>query len=99
YPCYLHSFPTRRSSDLVQSHWTLCFLLFLHALRAGGSGLLPRLLRDCRLRIETFGRDYILLCSRHGDPDRLASQAIAHGVLLSRSEEHTSELQSRGHLV
>src|SRR5690625_6013832 len=35
--------------------------------------------------------------ARHLDAVGLAGRAFAHGV--QRSEEHTSELQSRGHLV
>src|SRR5439155_25005617 len=34
-----------------------------------------------------------------GTPLRAASRQKANGVILVRSEEHTSELQSRGHLV
>src|SRR5690625_7228070 len=62
----LHSFPTRRSSDLApRSH------------RSGVPG--SRAPRDCAGGARRPPR---------GDPP-----------LLPRSEEHTSELQSRGHLV
>src|SRR5207253_4956149 len=66
----LHSFPTRRSSDLLQSE------------ARPGSTIEP-------------GRT-------HGTPiwtpDGFAATLLLSG-LLQRSEEHTSELQSRGHLV
>src|SRR5437660_7733000 len=59
YPPYLHSFPTRRSSDLNPT--------------AGGRGShVPQAKRE------------------EGRPAQ---------VQVGRSEEHTSELQSRGHLV
>src|SRR5207253_8134019 len=87
HPPVLHSFPTRRSSDL--SARTACS-------RRAHDGAVPR--------------DLVLL--RAGAPGRrddargrgrLSASAPAarhgRGVLGARSEEHTSELQSRGHLV
>src|SRR5207253_11369200 len=83
----LHSFPTRRSSDLADD---LHLLLELHAevhrvqverdLAGLHPGQVEQLLRQAqhplRLLVEDRGRAQLL-----------------------RSEEHTSELQSRGHLV
>src|SRR5690625_7386279 len=71
--CYLHSFPTRRSSDLLGKGFQL------------GPG-------DLRVNPPTQpavgGGDHVLGTHPSGEPlDAL------------RSEEHTSELQSRGHLV
>src|SRR5437870_11339089 len=63
----LHSFPTRRSSDLSR-------------LAARGRVVVP----DQPLRMQRMSRV-------GGQGDRRAP--------LQRSEEHTSELQSRGHLV
>src|SRR5207253_8071626 len=64
----LHSFPTRRSSDLELLR------------RAGG--------RDAdATRAGRFSA---------GDPFR---GVLDHNAIAGRSEEHTSELQSRGHLV
>src|SRR5436305_6822773 len=69
---YLHSFPTRRSSDLF------------HAGRQLRSGLSAGAVRLCRI-----GADLGWAIQATGPGD----------VLSSRSEEHTSELQSRPHLV
>src|SRR5437870_13764335 len=65
----LHSFPTRRSSDLARAPAHFAARLRLAARRAGAR---PRSLHTNLPHI------------RHRD---------------LRSEEHTSELQSRGHLV
>src|SRR5437870_7997564 len=66
----LHSFPTRRSSDL------LC---------TGGCG-----------RVFPFTTNANI---KNGDGMALAYRAGAPLKDMERSEEHTSELQSRGHLV
>src|SRR5690606_41353773 len=80
--CDLHSFPTRRSSDLVDGeqhvevlHGDIVDQLVIGALEEGGV--------DRHHRLGTFAGH----AGRQG-----------HGVLL-RSEEHTSELQSRENLV
>src|SRR5690625_6405383 len=67
----LHSFPTRRSSDLLNE-----------------TTRLPAPSRDTRIMNETF--DFVVIGSGGG--------ALC-AALTARSEEHTSELQSRGHLV
>src|SRR5690606_41877196 len=67
FPRYLHSFPTRRSSDLPEVKE-----------ESGGVG---------------FGRT-----GRQGNPARRAEERLLHPGL-PRSEEHTSELQSRENLV
>src|SRR5207253_5233289 len=69
----LHSFPTRRSSDL--------------SARAAVTGSVA--VPDVRGRARARAR------ARRGRPAR----ARAGRPALGRSEEHTSELQSRGHLV
>src|SRR5205823_15001163 len=86
-PRYLHSFPTRRSSDLVQSHpglsrsggWTS----LLHG--AGWPWRAARVPTEVR-------RLYVLRGNRHGKP-------CASWIRHLRSEEHTSELQSLAYLV
>src|SRR5690625_7002517 len=76
---YLHSFPTRRSSDLLSGNVTI------------KKEIRPKSARHiCRFISLTFpdGSSHNPFCLiRAGLPKR------------SRSEEHTSELQSRGHLV
>src|SRR5207253_3702019 len=76
----LHSFPTRRSSDLIRR-------LVAGELAAA----------DAPLAAAVAG-------AQAGDADLLSLDDLAARVgvpapLLDRSEEHTSELQSRGHLV
>src|SRR5439155_25255220 len=65
----LHSFPTRRSSDLFGCH---ADALILH-----------------------LQQDMVRSVAQHGERDLTPGGRILDG----RSEEHTSELQSRGHLV
>src|SRR5437870_10969666 len=85
-PCYrchpdLHSFPTRRSSDLATRRDTRladALLRNLGAARAAGA------CRACR-------------CRAGATPRRRAPGGDTCSA--RRSEEHTSELQSRGHLV
>src|SRR5207302_5214305 len=70
---HLHSFPTRRSSDLTARRLTI-------TTRSNAPG------KSCRLRLSPMA----------GVP-RLAE--LCHLPLHLRSEEHTSELQSRENLV
>src|SRR5690625_6607293 len=71
----LHSFPTRRSSDLLNA-------------------LLPEVFAAVR---EAASRTVGL---RHFDVQLMGGAALHEGMIAEiRSEEHTSELQSRGHLV
>src|SRR5687768_17833441 len=72
----LHSFPTRRSSDLVTPASTICGRRTMHRLAAL---LAAALMAGCATYDDGHGRyDY---------------------TGADRSEEHTSELQSRLHLV
>src|SRR5439155_7408373 len=95
----LHSFPTRRSSDLED------------VLRAGRAAARERRawdgvldhLPDLGLRVEP---NHIEVArgglARYDDglsAVLLRAAARRAGLVLGRSEEHTSELQSRGHLV
>src|SRR5439155_19439577 len=70
----LHSFPTRRSSDLDDQ-------------AVGAFGYLAR-----TVDIEVPQADRF-------EPEDAREVAGVETVCLRRSEEHTSELQSRGHLV
>src|SRR5690606_40327209 len=95
----LHSFPTRRSSDLVPPIKT--------ATRPNSAGfrirlLIQSLLVDSSPTIRTSGiKQWPYLCSTVDWTNRIRasiSAALAEPVLM-RSEEHTSELQSRENLV
>src|SRR5207253_9071227 len=90
HPRYLHSFPTRRSSDLIMS--------------ACGSERPP-----CTSSSSTLSRHAESLCdspttgcSLYRSSPRARERMRASRTRIQctfRSEEHTSELQSRGHLV
>src|SRR5439155_18022563 len=85
---YLHSFPTRRSSDLFSN------VLFLdaknHSYLEELGGMNIFIVDDGVLKTPPLG-DTIL-----AGVTRDSILRLAKGL---RSEEHTSELQSRGHLV
>src|SRR5207253_10226889 len=93
----LHSFPTRRSSDLS---WRRSFLVdrifafVIHVARGGNErwklGRLPGTWPACSLAEGLQG-----LFQPLGPFLIVLTQVID----FPRSEEHTSELQSRGHLV
>src|SRR5439155_9489418 len=96
---HFHSFPTRRSSDLAS--WALMYFLACSiAGEPAGRGPIATSWRRC-----SQARDE----SKRGGAGgwRAIASARKHltisAPLLSqdvvRSEEHTSELQSRGHLV
>src|SRR5207249_11045132 len=84
---YLHSFPTRRSSDLIGKLFALVFPLlnegphFIEILRQ----------RAPEIHFETHGFKCI-----QSFPVPLEKRT---SILQQRSEEHTSELQSRFDLV
>src|SRR5262245_65285017 len=87
YPLYLHSFPTRRSSDLRisngRSRLSSAAMKSLDSFSLGGTAPSRRVMRTAR---ESRGPPRSTpLRGRHGDG--------------RRSEEHTSELQSLRHLV
>src|SRR5439155_21431108 len=85
-PPYLPSFPTRRSSDLGPAE----------ARAADGAGYAPRHLRE-----DPSGRPHDPRAGPSVGADRGAEPAAGRVAqpVPGRSEEHTSELQSRGHLV
>src|SRR5207253_10068467 len=78
----LHSFPTRRSSDLEQ---------LAELGKPTGSNSNPMNGRDVTRRADRGGALVVLLA--------VVGTFPSGGDRLMRSEEHTSELQSRGHLV
>src|SRR5439155_12255009 len=86
---HLHSFPTRRSSDLVDGLFS-------------AAGLIPTGPRPSRDGIfGTIAVNYKLALNLLGVAIFTALFCLTAIVpkMPSRSEEHTSELQSRGHLV
>src|SRR5207253_6966506 len=96
---HLTSFPTRRSSDLVSNHTEIDLWVIVNRhvdLLLGLGG--PAIVR----------RRVVVGDGLHGPLDELVAlilETLAIAVFASvdtatvRSEEHTSELQSRGHLV
>src|SRR5690625_6794266 len=95
----LHSFPTRRSSDLgLRPVGPYLPKLALHVTQQIGDRL-----RDfgARRRRELVQNGRCLPARIQGVTHRLLGQAqnLRRPTLFDRSEEHTSELQSRGHLV
>src|SRR5439155_27123326 len=90
-PCYcyhrhLHSFPTRRSSDLrLSGDGPASVPLWTDAWDAGGAA---------RRQGATDQRGPDRRLGNRKSPLR-----CPHPSFRARSEEHTSELQSRGHLV
>src|SRR5207253_10024321 len=97
--CLFSSFPTRRSSDLAAFIFDLFVMIFamFYFFRDG-----ERILDNVRriLPFDAEHRDAMLKQARE-----LISASVASSLLVAavqgalRSEEHTSELQSRGHLV
>src|SRR5690606_41784764 len=89
-----HSFPTRRSSDLVLSQrWGLPWLSEQEVLdlAPGQQVLIREVALICRGEPWVQARTLIPVATLNGPQRRLRN--------LGRSEEHTSELQSRENLV
>src|SRR5207253_9270087 len=85
---HLHSFPTRRSSDLTPR---------IGPLNAGVGNEVTN--HQGRL-LHRVGQRARGSRSRHRELlERGTRDRIERPIALRRSEEHTSELQSRGHLV
>src|SRR5439155_19994429 len=88
----LHSFPTRRSSDLHHDHRfvaarTVQLMRGRHGVIV--TGFCRRRIRQMTVR--SWMTDARLL--------HVTDDGCDAGTVIQRSEEHTSELQSRGHLV
>src|SRR5206468_5607320 len=85
-PPYLHSFPTRRSSDLFQK-------MAKGAIFVDHTTASAKVARELSSEAKKRGFDFL-------DAPVSGGQAGAEsGKLTVRSEEHTSELQSRSDLV
>src|SRR5439155_22924850 len=78
----LHSFPTRRSSDLRCWPAVGCSSSHTSAPRPDGRSRVSRSCAPNRSAIALKSSSWLTFC-----------------LVTTRSEEHTSELQSRGHLV
>src|SRR5207253_10876367 len=96
---YLHSFPTRRSSDLIDAAVGQAYVVNDALDLAGGNLVTDRLLDQ----IAKIG-GFLDAHSRGRTQMQLERAAVDAGKEIpaeprNRSEEHTSELQSRGHLV
>src|SRR5207253_5142500 len=89
-PRHPHSFPTRRSSDLAQATPALEYSVRQLAL----DGARTSSPANARIEVQVGALDPRLRLA----PCLRIEPQLPRGVRL-RSEEHTSELQSRGHLV
>src|SRR5207253_10077207 len=96
HPLPLHSFPTRRSSDLFRPDKALSI-----ANPKEFNAWLTQLEQASNIDISFFKDFLSALKQRHDFFHSNGCRLSDHGLkrCYSRSEEHTSELQSRGHLV
>src|SRR5207244_11784475 len=98
-PPHLHSFPTRRSSDLRPSECLHRIYLATTLTESPSTSEIP-LLSPCRLTnlwLSSLGENSANTCCRKPKNQTfpLSKAALAAS---NRSEEHTSELQSPDHL-
>src|SRR5207253_10232180 len=93
----LPSFPTRRSSDLIPRIPRADAGLDGGVPRAAGPAAVPPGAGIVRRRLVWFVR--VVAAWAAGMAIRLARRLARRPPRIWRSEEHTSELQSRGHLV
>src|SRR5207253_5605186 len=89
----LHSFPTRRSSDLANS-----------SVECVNPAEDPDTCTDTQLVVPNDSdivqrRNYVLDQMQQPGGTPLTGDQLTPADFQARSEEHTSELQSRGHLV
>src|SRR5207253_10908423 len=96
-PPYLHSFPTRRSSDLPAKarRRRLAAEPMAEAPRIAGQ---PAAAIDAERLLHAPAQEPITV-RPVGEPRDGGAQPPEQLGVAERSEEHTSELQSRGHLV
>src|SRR5205823_11570855 len=95
---YLHSFPTRRSSDLPGKSLRFKFLAFISAVGGTLLSLSPLLIWDSQQHFANFNNilDYFLV----GQYRLYVPNSWRLFIFnFMRSEEHTSELQSLAYLV
>src|SRR5699024_11652554 len=91
---YLHSFPTRRSSDLLYP-FNVCHLITSLSLYFSSVSFKQRLLFFGWFFLWLIVLDHLIECFHYV----LIIRFIDVRYFVSRSEEHTSELQSRFDLV
>src|SRR5205807_9679460 len=94
--CYLHSFPTRRSSDLVVAPPATKNLFLNRVVNADCLTFLPTLPSRC---IDFVFTDPPYLSRYQDRTGRSVTNDDRDPWLMPRSEEHTSELQSPCNLV
>src|SRR5207253_10445210 len=97
-PATVHSFPTRRSSDLADGH-ELGWIRFSRTFSS--DRIVYAAAEDALFRSDDGGSTWV---ADWPGPIRYEAETaqlvVAPGfAFVARSEEHTSELQSRGHLV
>src|SRR5699024_12340783 len=91
----LHSFPTRRSSDLFLNSFFLDDLATVrHQVESGDIGTALKQYLAADAFIDMADRVDVIQ-----QPQVVDAQTAAHRIPKGRSEEHTSELQSRFDLV
>src|SRR5207253_10666116 len=98
-PLHLHSFPTRRSSDLAQRFLLIDVRFIEHSdVNDDLARLAPRL--RLKAHSQPAVRFVVLLeaACRDGIGENKKLSLLTQLLIEARSEEHTSELQSRGHL-
>src|SRR5205814_9784925 len=95
----LHSFPTRRSSDLAQAILGLLPHRGRILLQGQDAAELTPRQRLARMAHIAEDRQHEALVLPLSVEDNLALKAYASPPFATRSEEHTSELQSLRHLV
>src|SRR5439155_23197533 len=94
-PPTLHSFPTRRSSDL----FGILSIIAIPLSKLTGSTLLGMALMAASVSSEDKAPFIGRSVTRSGTIHLKGPIAKVFPLFEPRSEEHTSELQSRGHLV
>src|SRR5207253_10679856 len=94
HPPHLHSFPTRRSSDLLSDRTSKAVIK--HCIKLNGATLAA----DTSAVLSEGEHRAVALAAFMAELKMYPGKdAIVIDDPVSRSEEHTSELQSRGHLV
>src|SRR5207253_6677251 len=91
---HLHSFPTRRSSDLYFMYKTFARVEFVSAASS------PPSVTTCIWSYHVFNESEVIVKHFNRSQQYVTSRDFWKMIInITRSEEHTSELQSRGHLV
>src|SRR5690606_40631970 len=95
----LHSFPTRRSSDLPQKGCSITLSIFSVRFLVVTSFLSRQVDRISSICLWRMAYSFCCASKVSYFAVAIACSTKALSSLLSRSEEHTSELQSRENLV